>query len=234
MHTFLARCLTPSATRAYTITSDVLAVTTVVSIVALILETVPALAPYNDWLLLIEWVAVVIFSLEYLGRLFISRPRHRYPLSFFGIIDLVSILPTLLGLGNWTFLKSARAIRIIRLLRMLRLAKLARQTGDVEESFGVFGLNIMIYGATLTLALIVVGTAIYLAEPTAAAFVSIPAGMWWALQVFLGGIPVSTPETTAGEVVYVLGRFIGLLLLGLLVGVVGNLFRAYLTPSARR
>lgn len=233
MHTFLERCLQPSATRAYTITSDVLAIATIISIIALILETVPALAPYGHWLLLIELIAVAIFSAEYLGRLFISRPRHRYPLSFFGIIDLVSILPTVLGLGNWTFLKSARAIRIIRLLRMLRLAKLARQAGDVEESFGVFGHNVLIYGATLTFALIVVGTAIYLAEPSTAAFVSIPAGMWWALQVFLGGIPVSTPETAAGEVVYVFGRFIGLLLLGLLVGVIGNLFRVYLTPTVR-
>lgn len=234
MQTALQRCLAAPHTRAYAVTSDLLAATTIISIIALILETVPALAAYSAWFLVIEWVAVSIFSVEYLARLYISRPRHRYSLSFFGIIDLVSILPTLLGLGNWTFLKSARAIRIIRLLRMLRLAKLARHSGDVEESFGVFGLNVMIYGATLMFALIVVGTSIYLAESATPAFASIPAGMWWALKVFLGSLPVTEPASGLGAAIHTFGRFVGLLLLGLLVGVVGNLFRAYLTPSARR
>lgn len=207
-----------------------MAVVTIVSILAVVLETVPSLSVYEKWFLLIEWVAVIIFSLEYLGRLLVTKPRYRYVFSFFGIIDLVAILPTLLGLGNLTFLKSARAIRIIRLLRILRLAKITRNPKgqDIEESFGVYGFNILIYGATLLLSLLVMGTLIYLAESDTESFASIPAGMWWSLKVFMGGMAVTVPDTQFGEVVYVATRFVGLLLFGLLVGVVGNVFRLLL------
>jgi len=65
----------------------------------------------------------------------------------------------------------------------------------------------------------------YLVEGGQSAFVSIPAGMWWSLKVFMAGIPVVEPVTAIGEFFFVLIRFVGLLLLGLLIGVVGNVFR---------
>lgn len=178
--------------------------------------------------MIIEWVAVSIFTIEYLSRLYVSKPAYKYSLSFFGIVDLVSILPTFLGLGNFTFLKSARALRIIRLLRMLRLAKITRSGVIDEENMSTLSLNVLIYFVTLIFALLVTGTAMYLVEPSAAAFASIPAGMWWSLKVFMAGIPVTEPVTQLGEFFFVLTRFVGLLLLGLLVGVVGNVFRVLL------
>lgn len=214
--------------RMFHVVNDFLALLTVVSIVAVVLETVPAFAPYATAFLVIEWVAVVFFTLEYLGRLLVSQPTWRYPLSFFGLVDLVSIVPTFLGLGNLTFLKSARALRILRLLRMLRLAKVARSGVLDEENFGVLSLNVLIYFVTLVFALLVTGTAMYLVEPTTSAFVSIPAGMWWSLKVFMAGITVVEPVTVLGEFFFVVTRFIGLLLLGLLVGVVGNVFQSLL------
>jgi len=167
----------------------------------------------------------VFFGLEYIGRLHASTPKRKYALSFFGMIDLISILPTLLGLGNFTFLKSARALRIIRMLRMFRLAKIARTNTIAEEHMSVLSINILIYFSTLLFALLVTGTLMYLVEGGQSAFVSIPAGMWWSLKVFMAGIPVVEPVTAIGEFLFVLIRFVGLLLLGLLIGVVGNVFR---------
>jgi voltage-gated potassium channel len=206
--------------------NNFLSVLTVVSIVSLVLETVPSLVEYSTTFIIIEWVAVIFFGLEYVGRLLTSKPKRKYVLSFFGVIDLVSIAPTLLGLGNFTFLKSARALRIIRMLRMLRLAKISRTKIVEEENMNVLSLNIIIYFATLLFALLVTGTLMYLVEGGQSAFVSIPAGMWWSLKVFLAGIPVVEPVTVVGEFFFVLTRFVGLLLLGLLIGVVGNVFRA--------
>lgn len=214
-----------SNTRTFYIVNDFFALLTIVSIVAVVLETVASLEQYSQTFLIIEWVAVILFTFEYIGRTIASKPTWRYPTSFFGYIDLVSILPTFLGLGNFTFLKSARALRIIRLLRMLRLAKVSRSKIVDEESMGVLSLNVLIYFVTLTLALLVTGTAMYLVEPTSAAFASIPAGMWWSLKVFMAGIPVTEPVTQLGEFFFVLARFVGLMLLGLLIGVVGNVFR---------
>jgi voltage-gated potassium channel len=205
--------------------NDFFALLTIVSIVAVVLETVPSLAPYKHVFLIIEWVAVSFFTVEYIGRTLASKPMWKYPTSFFGYIDLLAILPTFLGLGNFTFLKSARALRIIRLLRMARLAKISRSSVIDEDSMGTLSLNVLIYFLTLTFALLITGTAMYLIEPNTPAFSSIPAGMWWSLKVFMAGIPVMEPTTALGELFFVLTRFVGLLLLGLLIGVVGNVFR---------
>lgn len=231
MQTLLHTAFTQPQSRPFHIVQDFLALLTIISIVSLVLETVPSLSQYSDIFVIIEWVAVMLFTVEYVCRLYVSKPAYKYSLSFFGIIDLVSILPTFLGLGNFTFLKSARALRIIRLLRMLRLVKVTRSDMLDEGHLSVLSLNVLIYLCTLIFALLVTGTLMYLVEPSTAAFASIPAGMWWSLKVFMAGIPVAEPVTQLGEFFFVLTRFTGLLLLGLLVGVVGNVFRTLINKS---
>lgn len=230
MNKILRQAFLKPNNKIYFLVNDVLAFVTIVSILAVVLETVASLADYAFWFLVVEWVAVVIFTAEYIGRLIVTKPKRKYIFSFYGLVDLVAILPTIMGLGNLTFLKSARAIRIIRLLRILRLTKITRsgKGRDIEESFGVYGFNVLIYGGVLLFSLIVTGTLIYLVEPTTKAFADIPSGMWWSFKVFMGGMPVTSPVTEFGDGVYVFTRFVGLLLLGLLVGVVGNIFRLLL------
>lgn len=225
MQSFLRQAFVDSDTKIYHLVSNFFAVLTIVSIVSLVLETVPSQVHNYQVFLIIEWVAVILFSLEYIGRLLISKPFTKYPLSFFGVVDLVAVLPTFLGLGNFTFLKSARAFRIIRLLRMARLAKVARSGIMSDESMSMLSFNVVIYFTTLITALLLTGTAMYLVEPNMAAFSSIPAGMWWSFKVFMAGIPVVAPQTVWGEAFFVLTRFIGLMLLGLLIGVIGNIFK---------
>lgn len=225
MRKFLTRALVNSNTHTFRVVSNFLAILTIVSIASVVLETVSSLQQYHLIFFVTEWVAVAFFTLEYAGRFLVSKPRWKYSTSFFGIVDLVAILPTFLGLGNFTFLKSARAFRIIRLLRMMRLAKIGRSGMMTDENMSVMSLNVILYFATLLTALLITGTAIYLTEPQLPSFASIPAGMWWSLKVFMAGIPVVEPQTDLGGVFFVLTRFIGLLLLGLLVGVVGNVFR---------
>ena len=230
----LQKLFIKNSSKTYYLAQDFFALLTIVSIISLVLETVPSLSEYNQTFLVVEWVAVAFFTFEYIGRLLVSKPGWNYPLSFFGIIDMASILPTFLGLGNFTFLKSARALRIVRLLRMLRLAKMARSDVVDEENMSVMALNVLIYFVVLALALLVTGTAMYLVEPETTAFMSIPAGMWWSLKVFMAGIPVVEPVTALGEFLFVLTRFVGLLLLGLLIGVVGNVFGVVMVGKSKK
>lgn len=233
---FLHRALLRTDTATFRIVNDGLALVTIVSIVALVLETVDSLQGFQFWFGVVEWVAVFIFIIEYVARITVTRPAWRYVVSFYGLIDLVAIIPSVLGLGNATYLKSARALRIIRLLRIARLVKVGRQLQTREgitASTNMVGLQIGIYGATLLCALLFTGALMYVLEPSAGTFASIPAAMWWSLQVFLGGFSVAVPTTVAGEVGYVVTRFVGLLLLGLLIGMVGNIFRSLLFPDQK-
>lgn len=194
----------------------------------------PGLVGFSSWFLVIEWLAVGVFTLEYVARIIVTKPAYKYIFSFFGFIDLVAILPTFIGLGNLTFLKSARAVRLIRLLRMVRLVKMKNlKVGDVEEKMSFFAINIALFIAVLITSMLFVGTLIYLVEGNQEAFVSIPHGMLWSFKVFLIGVPVEYPVTVGGQVVHMLARLVGLTVFGVLVGVVGNLVRDYLFTNKK-
>jgi len=232
MKKLLKRWLTDTSSHEYFIVSDVLALVTVVSIVSIVLETVPSLADYGNIFSVIEWAAVFVFSLEYIGRIIITKPTIKYIFSFYGLIDLISIAPTFLGLGNFTFLKSARAIRLIRLLRMVRLAKMKRlKSHEPDEKMSFFAINISLFLLVMLSSVLAVGILIYLVEGSNPAFKSVPHGMLWSFKMFLLGLPITYPGTVGGQVVHILGRLVGLVVFGVLVGVSGNVIKDYLFKS---
>lgn len=230
MKSFLRRTLEDSRpnNKLFYIISDFLAFLTLFSIAVLVIETLPSLEKYKTIFLILEWVMVFFFSLEYLGRLIIAPKKLSYIFSFLGLVDLVAILPTFLGLGNLTFLKSARAVRIIRLLRMMRLIKISRlpRNTNPEKAPGVFAINILIYGVLLLLSLVVTGAVIYITDIDSS-ITSIPAGMLWSLKIFMG-VGVAEPATGWGLTIYIFTKFVGYLLLGLLIGVSGNILQEFL------
>lgn len=213
----------------FTLVNDLLAGATIVSILAIILETVPSLHAYANVFHAIEWVTIALFGTEYALRLWATKRRRDYALSFFGIVDLLAILPTFLQLGNLTFLKSARVVRIIRFLRLVRISKLSRVgVKDVEETLGVTGLNIALYAATLVFTMLLFGVLLHIFDTANGNYWSIPSGMYWTFSVFLGGLPAPIPPGTTGLTIFVLAKFVGMALFGLLVGVVGKLFNQWI------
>lgn len=221
----------------FIITNDVLTVVTLLSVVSIVLETVPSLSTYQNTFLFVEYISVGIFSLEYVGRYIAASKKTNYVFSFFGIIDLIAILPTFIGLTNLTFLKTARVLRIMRFLRMVRLTKVIRirkRLEDVEEYADLYKINIQLYFAALLVTTLLFGVLIYIFEAPQGTFISIPEGMKWALETILGGSISSTyPQTTAGEIVSLVTRFTGLVLLGLLLTVVGSTVRKLIFGSEK-
>ncbi len=216
----------------FTLVNDVLALATVISILAIVLETVPALAVYHGTFLSIEWVAVALFTLEYVARVWAIPRKRDYVFSPFGIVDLVAILPTFFGLGNFSFLKSARVVRIIRFLRLIRIAKISHaKVENVEETLGVYGFNIALYALTLLLVLLVLGVTLHTFVSTEEAYWSVPTAMYWAFSVFLGGLPTPIPEGTFGTTIFIITKFCGMALFGLLVGVVSKMFNQLILGS---
>lgn len=235
MKRYLETHLVDTRTNAYFKTSNFLAFVTILSTVSIILETVPSLSGLTSVFVAIEWVSVIIFTAEYVARLYIIKPSTQYIFSFYGLVDLISIAPTWLGLGNLTFLKSARIVRLLRFLRLVRLAKIRHlSVKEIEHAGSVMFLNITIYTVLLLCALLVFGIGMYIVETGNPYFMSIPHGMWWAFQVFVTARPEFETITVLGGVLYVLARFVGLILLGALVGVIGNIFRHYFFDTKKR
>jgi len=229
MSSLARRAFVDTRTNLYFWTHDFLALLTIVSTISIVLETVPALEVYDVVFVTIEWVAVIIFTLEYIIRLRAEKRWQDYVFSVYGVIDLVSILPTYLGLGNFVFLKSARVVRIIRLLRLIRLAKLRHMRGhDIEHAGSMVALNITIYLTLLIGMLLCFGILLYLFESSTGVFESIPVAMWWTFQVFVASTFIEEPLTVVGGILYVAAKFVGLILLGALIGVVANIMQHYL------
>lgn len=208
--------------------NNILAGITLISVLALILDTVPALEHYSLYFSIIEYGAVCIFTLEYIGRV-ISKGKDamNYIFSFIGIIDLLAIVPTYLALGNITFLKTARIIRILLFLRIVRIAKLARGPNrdltDIEHYADLYRLNVRIYFFALLSTIILCGSLIYIAEGEQnPVFESIPLSMVWAAKVAMGGVAQHMPQTALGDIITIITRFAGLALFGLLIHIIGT------------
>jgi voltage-gated potassium channel len=230
---FFEKAFYDTNSRIFAWTNDFFAFTTIVSLTVLVLETVPSLHPYYPLLHGIEWATVLLFTFEYLGRLLTANNKPGYAFSFFGLLDLLSILPSFLGLANLTFLKTARTLRILRFLRILRLAKLARAEtmhgNHKEESMGdVIRLNLGIYATAIIGSVLVLGTLIYIVEGHyTPAFESIPLGMVWTLQILIGA-PFPSAQTAGGIWVFVGVKMLALLLFGAFTGLIGTLVQGAL------
>ncbi len=225
-------------TLGFKVVNDFLAFITIVSVLSIILETVPSLSAYEPLFNLIEYTTVFFFTLEYLARVMAERKDFTaYIFSFFGLIDLLAIIPSYIGFSNLTFLKTARVLRILRLLRMIRLAKVTRliqQEKKELESYRVaYRLNIGIYFFALLSATIIFGTLIYITEHEEAAFSSIPLGMLWSIKPIMGGVAQTEPMTIFGQIIAVSARFTGLVLFGLLIAIVGNGVKKLLFGSTK-
>lgn len=216
----------------FRVVNDFFAFLTIISVLGIVLETVPEFQQYETAFTILEYSVVVFFSFEYIARLYAAKKKWKYVFSFFGLVDLISILPTFIGLINLTFLKSARVLRILRLLRMVRLAKIARMRrpiADAEQHESIYRINIQIYFTALFAAILALGALIYIIEAPHHAFNSIPAGMMWSAEVILGGgITTNYPETIAGQLLGLVARFVGLALLGVLIHVIGHLLKRWL------
>ena len=217
---------------AFLLVNNILALTTLVSVGAVTLETVAIFQPYQIFFTIIEYIAVTIFTLEYLARIRIAKQPIKYIFSFFGLVDLIAIVPSLLGLSNLTFLKSARIVRIIRLLRVLRLAKFAQIKRRKNAAQSLYTINLEIYFLALTSAVLILGSLFYIFEQHSGA-PDIPTGMYWTLRAILGGITYPQPETIGGTITLIMARFTSMILLGMMLGLVGTMLRKLLIGSEK-
>ena len=210
-----------------------LAILIVANVIAVVLETVePIRNRYSTAFSVAEHVATAVFSVEYVLRLWTvvdlrggqyAHPvwgRLRYMGSFFALVDLVAVLPALLGLLG------ADDLRVFRLLRLLRMIKLTRHSRVFNLLWSVFREEAPTIGALvfiLTLTLTVSGALAYMleGEEQPAVFSSIPAAMWWAIETLTTvGYGDMVPVTPAGKILGGIVSIIGIGTLALFSGVI--------------
>jgi len=181
----------------------VLLASIVASVVVVMLESVSTIkAEYANILFIAEWTFTILFSIEYLLRLYsIGHPTH-YARSFYGIIDLVSILPTYLSLvfpGSQYFV----VIRLLRMLRIFRILKVVQYIGEANQLAAALRASkrkILIFLFTVMIIVVIVGSAMYVIEGEEHGFTSIPRSIYWAIVTLTTvGYGDISPQTPLGQ-----------------------------------
>jgi len=183
----------------------VLLVLIVFSIVIILIESVPEWRLiYEVELHFLEWVFTILFSIEYILRVSVAPHPWKYIKSFWGIIDLVSILPTFLSLlpfiSGYQSIRVVRAMRLLRIFRILRLSRFTSESQALAHSLKASYYKIMVFLFFVVMMIIMAGTLMYVIEGGEHGFDSIPASIYWAIvTVTTVGFGDITPYTDIGK-----------------------------------
>ncbi|MEM8737728.1 MAG: ion transporter [Planctomycetota bacterium] len=194
------------------------------SVIVVILESVPSIDDrFHDLLVVIEWFFTILFTIEYILRLLCVRRPTRYARSFFGVVDLLSILPTYMSLlipGSQELL----VIRGLRLLRIFRIFKLARYLGEADALLAglrASRIKITVFLMTILISVTIMGALMHLVEGPAAGFVDIPHGIYWAIVTMTTvGFGDITPQTGLGKMIASLMMIFGYSLIIVPTGII--------------
>jgi voltage-gated potassium channel len=205
------------------------------SVAAVMLESVVAIqAAYGPELRAIEWLFTAIFTVEYVLRLISVPLPVRYARSFFGIVDLLSILPSYLSLlipGSHSLL----VIRALRLLRVFRVFKLARFLGEAN----VLGTalrssrhKVLVFLVTVCVLVVIIGALMFVVEGPENGFTSVPRGMYWAIVTMTTvGYGDVSPQTVAGQIIASIVMITGYGIIAIPTGIVTAEIVSAVNPS---
>ncbi|GGD16796.1 ion transporter [Flavobacterium orientale] len=194
------------------------------SVLLVMLETVAGFdIKYHDQLIFLEWVITIFFSIEYILRIISINKPFRYILSFYGIIDLIAILPMYLSL----FFLDTHMFVIIRALRLLRLFKIMNhphfsgQSQQLRKSLIASRGKIVAFMYFVLISCILIGSLMYVVEGEESGFTSIPISIYWCIVTLTTvGFGDITPITPLGQFIASLVMIMGYGIIAVPTGIV--------------
>lgn len=194
------------------------------SVTVVMLHSVPGLdTTQRAWLLALEWAFTALFTLEYALRLWCVRSPRAYVLSFFGIVDLLAVLPTYLSLlvPGGQFLMVVRVLRVTRIFRILELAQYVGEADELARAFKASRYRITVFLLAVISIVTVVGSVVFLVEGPASGFTSIPKSVYWAIVTLTTvGYGDIVPATAVGKALASLLMVVGYGIIAVPVGIV--------------
>lgn len=186
-------------------------------------------ARFGDTLVALEWIITILFSCEYIARLLCVRHPWRYVTSFYGIVDLLAILPSYLAafVPETHALIDVRILRLLRIFRILRLVQFVQEYQQLGHALRASSRKIMVFLSVVVMVVLVLGTLLYVVEGPENGFTSIPVSIYWAITTITTvGFGDITPKTDLGRFIASLMMLLGWGTLAVPTGIVTSEFTA--------
>lgn len=180
----------------------------------------------------IEWFFTILFTIEYLLRLYAAPNRLRYMFSFYGVVDFLSIIPTYVSffvVGVQPLLV-VRFLRILRIFRILRMADYMQQAGFLAMALRSSKQKIIVFFVTVAVLVTIFGSVVYVVEGAENGYTSIPVSIYWAIVTMTTvGYGDISPKTPLGQAIASLVMIMGYSIIAVPTG----LFTAELNKAMR-
>lgn len=196
----------------------------VLSVLIVVLESVYEIRiMFEKYFIILEWTFTILFTIEYLLRLWITENPKKYALSFFGIIDLLATIPTYFTLfvAGGGYLVVIRTIRLLRIFRILKLGRYLREASVLSNALLASKHKILVFLGSMCTLVMIMGTIMYLVEGGENGFTSIPRGIYWSIvTVTTVGYGDIAPQTVLGQTIASLLMLMGYAIIAVPTGIV--------------
>jgi voltage-gated potassium channel len=176
-----------------------------ISVLVVVLDSVAAISKqFHSELVTLEWMFTILFSIEYIARLYCAKYRWRYATSFYGVIDFLAVVPTYLAL-LFPELHALIDVRVLRLIRMFRIFKLTAYMSEYQhlaEALSASRRKILVFLSVVLMVVTVMGSIMYVVEGLSNGYTSIPIAVYWAITTMTTvGFGDITPNTDLGKLI---------------------------------
>lgn len=201
----------------------VLIYTILFSVFIVVLDSVDSLTQdYGLFFRITEWVLTIFFTIEYGVRIYCSPNRWRYIFSYYGIVDLIAIIPSYLSLF-YTGISYLLIVRLLRVLRIFRILKLVQYLSDANillRSLTMARRKIFIFFSFVVVLATIFGSIMFLIEGPENGFTSIPKSIYWTIvTITTVGYGDITPVTVAGQIIAALVMLTGYSIIAVPTGI---------------
>ncbi len=222
-------------TRAGKIFDILLFVTIAFSVIVVMLNSDRELhEKFGDLFLAIEWIITILFTLEYLFRIYAVKKPLKYIFSFYGIIDFLSILPTYISL----FVTGAHMLLVIRMLRLMRIFRVFKLARYINASNVLLTAlknsrtKIVVFLEVVMIIVVITGSIMYLVEGDDSGFTSIPKSIYWAIvTITTVGYGDIAPQTILGQTIASMLMIVGFAIIAVPTSIIGSELVKYKTHT---
>jgi voltage-gated potassium channel len=194
------------------------------SLLVVILESVKSIREdYGALLLTLEWIFTILFSIEYVLRIVSVRRPLRYIFSFYGLIDMLAILPTYISLliPGTQYLLTIRVLRLLRIFRILKLTAYLTEARVITSALRASRRKISVFLTGVLSLVTVIGTLIYVIEGEENGFTDIPTGIYWTIvTITTVGYGDISPKTSVGRFLAAFVMILGYAIIAVPTGIV--------------